>query len=73
MLRLGTPIRFGGVSGCDSVVQLVRQSDPKIELQWIAERPACSLLDNAALRLSGLPSLPHYLEVLEPLVKELTS
>jgi len=43
------------------------------ELAWVAERPACTLLDNAALRMSDVPPLPHYLEVLEPLVKELTS
>lgn len=36
-----------------------------------APRPACSLLDNAALRLSGLPLLPHYRESLERLLREL--
>lgn len=38
-----------------------------------APRPARSDLDNAALRLSGLPLLPHHREPLERLVKELTS
>ena len=37
-----------------------------------APRPAWSVLDNAALRLSGLPLLPHYRESLERLVKEVT-
>ncbi|MBI1843249.1 MAG: dTDP-4-dehydrorhamnose reductase [Actinobacteria bacterium] len=36
-----------------------------------APRPANSVLDNAALRLSGLPLLPHYGETLDRLVKEL--
>ena len=38
-----------------------------------APRPANSVLDNAALRLSGLPLLPDHHEPLERLVKELTS
>lgn len=38
-----------------------------------ARRPAYSVLDNAALRLQGLPLLPHWNESLERLVKELTS
>jgi dTDP-4-dehydrorhamnose reductase len=37
-----------------------------------APRPAWSVLDNAALRLSGLPLLPDHRESLERLVKELT-
>ncbi|MGK2956864.1 MAG: dTDP-4-dehydrorhamnose reductase [Acidimicrobiales bacterium] len=37
-----------------------------------APRPANSVLDNAAMRLSGLALLPHYNETLERLVKELT-
>ncbi len=37
-----------------------------------APRPAYSVLDNAALRLSGLPLLGHWEESLERLVKELT-
>jgi dTDP-4-dehydrorhamnose reductase len=36
-----------------------------------APRPAFSVLDNAALRLSGVPLLPEYHEPLERLVKEL--
>ena len=36
-----------------------------------APRPANSVLDNAALRLCGLPLLPHYTEPLAELVKEL--
>lgn len=36
-----------------------------------APRPAWSVLDNAALRLSGLPLLPHHQESLQRLVKEL--
>ncbi len=43
------------------------------ELGRPARRPARSDLDNAALRLSGLPPLPHHREPLERLVKELTS
>ena len=38
-----------------------------------AERPANSVLDNAALRLSGVPLLPDHHEPLERLVKELTA
>lgn len=36
-----------------------------------ARRPPYSVLDNAALRLSGLPALAHYSESLQRLVKEL--
>jgi dTDP-4-dehydrorhamnose reductase len=36
-----------------------------------ASRPANSVLDNAALRLSGLPALPHYRESLDRLVRQL--
>jgi dTDP-4-dehydrorhamnose reductase len=38
-----------------------------------APRPANSVLDNAALRLAGLPLLPPWQESLERLVKELTA
>ena len=38
-----------------------------------ARRPAYSVLDNAALRLQGLPLLPDWRESLGRLVKELTS
>ena len=38
-----------------------------------APRPASSVLDNAALRLSGIPLLPDHHEPLERLVKELIS
>ena len=38
-----------------------------------APRPAYSVLDNAALRLQGLPLLPDWHEPLERLVKELTT
>ena len=41
------------------------------ELGRAARRPARSDLDNAALRLSGLPLLPDHREPLERLVKEL--
>ena len=36
-----------------------------------APRPANSVLDNAALRLSGLPRLPHYRDGLERLLRDL--
>ena len=36
-----------------------------------APRPARAVLDNAALRLGGLPLLPHYRESLERLLREL--
>ena len=38
-----------------------------------AARPAYSVLDNAALRLQGLPLLPDWRESLDRLVKELTT
>jgi dTDP-4-dehydrorhamnose reductase len=38
-----------------------------------APRPVNSVLDNAALRLDGLPLLPHYREPLERLVRQLQS
>ena len=37
-----------------------------------APRPANSVLDNAALRMSGLAPLPHYRESLDRLVRELS-
>jgi dTDP-4-dehydrorhamnose reductase len=43
------------------------------ELDRPAPRPANSVLDNAALRLSGIPLPPDHHEPLERLVKELTS
>ena len=39
----------------------------------LAPRPAWSVLDNAALRLSGIPLLPDFHEPLERLVKQLTT
>ncbi len=39
----------------------------------LAPRPANSVLDNAALRLSGLPPLPHWRDSLRRLVAELAS
>ena len=36
-----------------------------------APRPAAAVLDNAALRLGGLPLLPHYRDSLERLLREL--
>jgi len=38
-----------------------------------APRPANSVLDNAVLRLDGVPSLPHYREPLQRLVRQLQS
>jgi dTDP-4-dehydrorhamnose reductase len=38
-----------------------------------APRPANSVLDNAVLRLMGLPLLPHYRDALERLVEELVA
>jgi dTDP-4-dehydrorhamnose reductase len=38
-----------------------------------APRPANSVLDNAALRLGGLPLLPHFRDALERLVRQLRS
>jgi dTDP-4-dehydrorhamnose reductase len=38
-----------------------------------APRPANSVLDNAALRMSGVPLLPHYRESLTRLVDDLVT
>jgi dTDP-4-dehydrorhamnose reductase len=38
-----------------------------------APRPANSVLDNAALRLSGIPLLPHFRESLDVLMRQLTA
>jgi dTDP-4-dehydrorhamnose reductase len=38
-----------------------------------APRPANSVLDNAALRLAGVPLLPHFRESLPALVREISS
>jgi dTDP-4-dehydrorhamnose reductase len=46
---------------------------PTADYPTPARRPAYSVLDNAALRLQGLPLLPDWHEPLERLVKELTS
>jgi dTDP-4-dehydrorhamnose reductase len=43
------------------------------ELPWVAPRPVYTVLDNAALRLSGMPLLPDYRESMERLVKELVA
>jgi len=57
-----------GVAGAD--VGRVRPI-ATTELGRPAPRPAMSVLDNAALRASGLPLLPDHREPLEQLVKEL--
>ena len=44
---------------------------PEMQPPRPAPRPAYSVLDNAALRLSGIPLLPDHHEPLERLVKEL--
>jgi dTDP-4-dehydrorhamnose reductase len=41
------------------------------ELPWVAERPAATVLDNAALRLSDVPALRHHVDAIEEVVKEL--
>src|SRR5262249_50680848 len=46
---------------------------PTSALSRPAPRPANSVLDNAALRLSGLPLLPPWHEALQRLVKELAA
>jgi dTDP-4-dehydrorhamnose reductase len=40
------------------------------QLPWVAARPAATVLDNAALRLSGVPALRHHTEAIEEVVKE---
>jgi dTDP-4-dehydrorhamnose reductase len=45
--------------------------EPRVKPIAPAPRPANSVLDNAALRLSGIPLLPDFHEPLERLVKEL--
>ncbi|MBW8824795.1 MAG: sugar nucleotide-binding protein, partial [Acidobacteria bacterium] len=46
---------------------------PSSALEWLATRPVNTALDNAALRLSGIPLLPDHREPLERIVKELTA
>lgn len=46
-------------------------STPELDPPRPAPRPAYAVLDNAALRLSGLPLLPDHHEPLERLVKEI--
>jgi len=41
------------------------------ELPWVAERPSATVLDNAALRLSGMRALRDHTEALDEVVKEL--
>ena len=52
-------------------VRAVRTAD--LDPPRPAPRPTFSVLDNAALRLSGVPLLPDYRESLERLVKEVLS
>jgi len=52
-----------------SLVQPISTAD--LDPPRPAPRPANSVLDNAALRLSGLPLLPYYRDSLEPLVADL--
>ena len=62
-----------------SVLEAAGQDPARVEPITTAEldpprpapRPANSVLENAALRMSGLPLLPHYREPLERLVREL--
>lgn len=57
-------------AGADpSRVQPISTAD--LDPPRVAPRPANSVLDNAALRLSGLPLLPHYRESLDRLVRRL--
>ena len=72
----------GGTTPYDlarSVVALAGEDPARVvavrseELGRAARRPARSDLDNAAMRLSGLPLLPDHREPVERLVKELTS
>lgn len=59
-------------SGADPMrVRPIKTSE--LNPQRPAPRPANSVLDNSAMRLSGLALLPHYGETLDRLVKELTT
>jgi dTDP-4-dehydrorhamnose reductase len=44
---------------------------PSSALDWVAPRPANTALDNAVLRLAGIPGLPDHREAVERIVKEL--
>jgi dTDP-4-dehydrorhamnose reductase len=58
------------VAGIDAVVRPI--STGGLDPPRPAPRPANSVLDNAAWRLSGLPLLPDHHEALERVVKELS-
>jgi dTDP-4-dehydrorhamnose reductase len=60
-------LEAGGLDA--SMVQPIATAD--VDPPRPAPRPANSVLDNAALRLGGLPLLPHYRDSLEPLVADL--
>jgi dTDP-4-dehydrorhamnose reductase len=60
----------GAAGGDPGAVQPV--SSAELDPPRPAPRPRASVLDNAALRLSGLPLLPPWQEAFERLVRELT-
>jgi dTDP-4-dehydrorhamnose reductase len=73
----------GAVTWCEfarSVLESAGQDPGRVEPIATADlqpprpapRPANSVLDNAALRLAGVPLLPHYREPLDRLVAELS-
>jgi dTDP-4-dehydrorhamnose reductase len=63
----------GAVSWFEFARRVLEVATADLDPPRPAPRPANSVLDNSALRLGGLPLLPHYREPLQRLVRQLQS